>query len=86
MFLVETGGGKQLPEAVPGSRRLNYKKRRAERPGGYNVQCHPMVFHRRKPLRVQGNRLLWGWLSLFPCRSMVKEETQQGLCPARSDR
>lgn len=39
------------------------------------VQCHPMVFHRRKLLRVQGNHLLWGWLNLFPCRSMVKEET-----------
>lgn len=57
MFLVESGGGQQLPEAFSGSKRPNYKDRRAERPGGYNVQCCPTVSHRRKPLRVQGNGL-----------------------------
>lgn len=39
MFLVENGRGRQLPEAVSGSKRTNYKEKRAERPGGYNVQC-----------------------------------------------
>lgn len=62
MFLVESGRGKQLPEAVSGSKRPNYKEEKAERPGGYNVQ-------RRKLLRVQGNHLLWGQLNLLPCRN-----------------
>lgn len=95
-FLVESGREQQRPETVSGSKRQNYKERRAERPGGHNVQCGHTVFHRRKPPRVQGkpprvvsakpacrgNCHLWGLLSLLACRSTVKEKIQLGL-PSR---
>lgn len=61
--LVETGGEKQLPEAVSTVWRPNCKETRTERPGLWNVQCHPMDAPRKTAAHSSGNGPLWGCVS-----------------------